>query len=346
VEFTEFAINLSENHFVVAVALLSIALLLLGARQKVFSLELDRKTGDVLRGFFILTVVLHHISQRLPDRGVLSLYADKAGYLSVAMFFLLSGYGLSASARPDTGIVSYALKRLSRVYVPCVLINSVLWLALSPADSLPGVLNPLRYDSTQWFVVTILIFYAAHFISTKAFSHPTLPLLAFTVLYIAGCFYLRLGSWWSISSLCFPLGCFWREHDGMIRRKLAKISTLHAALALTAVFLVLAASKLPIGLPFVLSPIFCLIVLLLTSRFSLQSKTLALAGACSFEIYILHMKLLVILLHILSRFGLTGSLWIVPYFVVLIASGYLFHRVNTLLAKILIPGPRRLAQGA
>lgn len=345
-EFTEFAIDLSGTHFIIAVALLSIALLLIGARQKAFSPQLDRNTGDVLRGFFILTVVLHHIAQRLPEQGVLSPYAGRAGYLSVAMFFLMSGYGLSASARPDSGFAAYALKRLSRVYIPCVLVNTVLWFALGEAGSFLGILNPLCYDNTQWFVVTILIFYAAHFVSTKHFSNPSLLLLAFTAAYIAGCFYLRLGFWWCVSSLCFPLGCFWREHEQAIVRVLAKISAIHAALALTVVFVGLTAVKQPTVLPFVLSPLFCLIVALLTSRFSLQSKTLALAGACSFEIYILHMKLLVILPHLLRRFGLTGNIWIVPYFVVLIASGYLFHRFNALLAKALIPVPRKLAQQA
>ncbi len=57
-------------------------------------LSLD--TGKALRGFFALVVVFHHLAQQ-TETGLLFHRFTHAGYLCVAVFFFLSGYGLQRS---------------------------------------------------------------------------------------------------------------------------------------------------------------------------------------------------------------------------------------------------------
>ena len=54
---------------------------------------LDVDTGKVFRGLFACSVFLHHVSQVTVGGNILRAFSN-TGFLSVAFFFFLSGFGL------------------------------------------------------------------------------------------------------------------------------------------------------------------------------------------------------------------------------------------------------------
>lgn len=88
------------------------------------SFGISIEEANQLKGFFIVTVVLHHLSQRIVDPGVFVLYRQ-LGYVSVGMFFFLSGYGLAKSSQKNQTINSFLTKRITRVYLPLVIANII-----------------------------------------------------------------------------------------------------------------------------------------------------------------------------------------------------------------------------
>lgn len=54
---------------------------------------MERNSTNSLRGFFAMIIILFHLSQQITS-GMLFKVMGEMGYLAVAIFFCLSGYGL------------------------------------------------------------------------------------------------------------------------------------------------------------------------------------------------------------------------------------------------------------
>jgi membrane-bound acyltransferase YfiQ involved in biofilm formation len=330
--YGQFKFPFSDFTFIYIVIFLIVLFFLKKLSVKQVSSKIDKDTSNLLKGFLILTVVLHHMIQRLVDPGVLKVYYE-VGYLSVGMFFLLSGYGLSVSQKNES-FISFIKKKLTRVYFPCLIINILLFLSLSLKLNPLEAITPTGIDSTQWFITIILLFYCFQFIATKVkFDNVTFITLS-TISYIIISYFIGLGFWWYISSLCFPLGFIWHRNQNIIDNLLAKLTLVHMLLILLcSVLMLLLKWKNPL-FGIISCPLFCFCVLVCISKFKFESKFISLVGACSLEIYVLHMKLMWYLEYYLSSNDFSGSFWVVPYFIVLISTSYVFYKINNYVLKL------------
>lgn len=121
-----------------------------------------------LRGIATVLVVLAHYSQWYISMGNKNLFwmlLSKAGRYGVAIFFLVSGYGIVCSA--SKGLDSrWVGKRLLNVYIPYLCIQGLI-----------HILNHTEWSGKQtvryllgldtWFVFVILIFYILFFLVWK-----------------------------------------------------------------------------------------------------------------------------------------------------------------------------------
>ena len=65
-----------------------------------FERNLSKDKCNCLKGVFAMVVLLHHLKQHsgvFSDYAVPSIIFQAMGYLSVAVFFFISGYGLAIS---------------------------------------------------------------------------------------------------------------------------------------------------------------------------------------------------------------------------------------------------------
>ena len=182
----------------------------LETRVPLFSL--DRRKSTILRGIAILYVILGHAG-----------YLAWGGAGGVALFLLLSGYGLDRSCQAK-GLEDFWKKRALRVWLPYlpvglfnVLVLRVTWLPQT-ACTLLGLDLCRNVDKSMWYISFILfwylVFYAAVLL-TRRIENVRLresAKLALLLLGAGAAFVMSRFLIWSGSSgarnyvLLFPLG--------------------------------------------------------------------------------------------------------------------------------------------
>lgn len=327
----------TDNVFLYVIVFFTCYLLLNGVAKKSISTNITIDDSNVLRGWFIIGVVLHHFCQRLIEPGFLKVYYEM-GYLAVGMFFFLSGYGLNARKEgKNEGVFSFLRIKITRVYIPCVIVNVVLFFFFNFNSVFSVILEPTGIDNTQWFISAILFFYFIYYISKMVYSGNLFFICFCVLLYVICCLFFDLGSWWYISSFCFPLGFFWHKYNVRIQVFVSKISLLSLTMlvVVTCIFLYLKRQYEILG--FISCPLFCLNIMVFLSKYEVRSKTMSYIGQCSLEIYILHMKLMWILQYYMNKSVTYSSFLVLPYFLVLIISAFVFFRINNIVMRKLKP---------
>ena len=122
--------------------------------------ELNRGSGELLRGVAIFYVLLGHTG-----------YIEWGGAAGVVLFLILSGFGIDQSCQKH-GMERYWQKRLQRVwlpYIPIGLIGIMMKRVYNPGGIICTILgldfNRIA-DKTMWFVSYVLFWYAAYCILT------------------------------------------------------------------------------------------------------------------------------------------------------------------------------------
>lgn len=142
------------------------------------SITFDRNVTDVLKFIACLMVALGHYCGYCSVNDIHNVFIDairivspQFGYLGVALFFLLSGYGLMMSDKKKHLVFgAFIRRRLSKTYLPAVLV-SVIWLGINMVINETGGVNLLcnqyyflgviwRFnDEVMWFVRVIIVLY-------------------------------------------------------------------------------------------------------------------------------------------------------------------------------------------
>ena len=161
-------------------------------------------------------ISMHHYSQyvcanHLSDNIIYKLLSSQGGYLGVAIFFLLSGYGLMESEQKHSMLPwQFVRRRLLKVYFP-VLLVTLLWLpiyyyfvaeqgTINFTDVYRGylIIKDLMFDfhdGVLWFVKALLVLYIVFFVFTYAykrnifFAFTILAILTFTISVICACIF-------------------------------------------------------------------------------------------------------------------------------------------------------------
>lgn len=319
-----------------------------------FSLSKDAST--CLKGLACLLIVLHHWCSGLSGAGydsfLVELFTQAGGITGVAVFFFLSSYGLSRSQqkKKDT-LTSFFTKRLVRVYIPLVITN-VLWLSLKYegqelVQTIFQILNLKNLlDIVTWFCNVIIVCYIIFYVSNSLASIWA-KLLCNWTLTIALAVLLSL-IWpkdpcYVYSLVAFPLGAT----VGILQDKMNWSNLLATTFVPTTAFLGILVWCLPGIRNLVVANLYCCVVILclmfmvmwvkqsessvLSSIVGLSVKPLSFIGLYSYEIYLLHNKLL--MLH--SEYHVT--IWYpITFIAVVIPLSMLLFRFDGRVSKLFV----------
>ena len=122
-----------------------------------------------LRGFFMLLVVFHHISQLLAVPGSLKLFQG-IGILCVSFFFFQSGYGVMKNyLQKENYMHGFLFRRFCKLLLPFFLCNLV-FLCVNLSFGVPY--SPVRLvrcliglelvNTHAWFILTAALFQSAY----------------------------------------------------------------------------------------------------------------------------------------------------------------------------------------
>ncbi|AAK79370.1 MULTISPECIES: acyltransferase family protein [Clostridium] len=303
---------------------------------------LSKKSTDCIKGLSILVIILHHISLRMQPVGFMGIYTC-LGHLAVSMFLFFSGYGLMVSKlKKKNYFKGFFSKRLSKVYLPFVIINAITIILTSLIFGTKFNLKDIIFylsglsliDSTQWFVIAILVFYLCFYVCFKFLSTNLAQhiLLFLTFVYFFAMIFMGFREWWYNTAFCFPLGVYAAINYDALTKFLEKhyVKTLIIALIAFTFFFFLAHMLPSAIMPLyqtIASIIFVYLVLLFLFKFRLSSKPLLFLGNIAYEIYLVHMKILV---AFFSFIGARGSYIVYLYLILVIIVAFCFNKLFNL----------------
>lgn len=268
---------------------------------------LSAEGSKIYKGLFALIVVLHHISLKIQNGGVVYSQFMKIGYLAVSVFFFFSGFGLMRQhmLKEDYG-KNFFRKRLPKVLVPFltailfyIAVYAVLGIVYEPKALIRKILNG-GFIPYSWFVVCIIIFYIFFGIIIKVLKTHYYCVLAavgiFCVLWIPACGVLRFGSEWYMSTHLLVFGVLVAIKYEEIK-KFVSNHIFACLLPVSLIFLIIYAMQGKIinlinkqvfeyAYSFVETIVFVMLLLLVSFKVSVGNKLLKFFGNCSFEIYL------------------------------------------------------------
>ncbi len=186
-----------------------------------------------LRGIAAIGIVMHHMSERTHG-GMFFGYLAMIGYLLVALFFFLSGYGLLVQYKKRNDYLKNFL--LTRVgYLIIVYTLDVILYAL--CGSITGKEHNIGFvfktyftsgvALNAWYMIAQMLFYIAFFVCFTVFKNKDTVFKIFTVflcqvLFLTFCLITKASSTWYLSNFGFSLGLLWAEYKSKIDAFLSK----------------------------------------------------------------------------------------------------------------------------
>lgn len=272
---------------------------------------LSLKNTKMEKGIAAIFIVLHHLSQHLNVTGPL-LIMRYIGFIMVAVFFFISGYGLAYSLRYKLNYLNCFFKnRILPILIPYWIINTlnIIYYLVKGHQftSTQYILSYVGFDiiTGTWFVTSILCMYIFFWIAFKTkYSYVVLFFLTFS--YYIVCILLKLHSSYTASISAFLLGVLWVKLDvhfviWMKERYLLKLFFCIFVFGLAflgRLFLSLKGidnEMLHLLLRNLVSILFVVAMLAVTQRVSFNGTILNWLGNISYELYVVHYVLLTML---------------------------------------------------
>lgn len=271
---------------------------------------LSKQNTDALKGIFAICVLSHHLSQivHIYDYSFVASIFQFMGYLSVAVFFFLSGYGLALSYDKKCNYIDgFPKNRILDFYIKyCLLIlGYLIYYAISGVDvSAIKILKSFTFGQTVvaygWYFQTTLILYILFYFTFKICKRRELQLVWFGIVLFAFCAILYLLGFSTIiieCVFCMLFGMFWYRNkekiDSVIfnsKTKFVWFVLFFFAFCITLIFWNIVKIHIILKLLVkLLSAIFFVITVLFVANFvNIKNKLTNALGKYYFEIYAFH----------------------------------------------------------
>lgn len=274
--------------------------------------NLDKETTDSIKGVLVLGVVLSHLATKV-NKGpfLLQFPFGQIGMYCVILFFFLSGYGLIKSyiKKGEVYLDSFWSRKIVKLYIPFIIVNIISVIMRYPQkhnisflDLILNILGIKLIDTTLWFIQTIFIFYLVFYIVIKYFKNKAIEaMLVSSIMYILIEYCIGAGVWQIDTSISFFIGFLY----GYRERIISKFMNWHYRNVLVGSCILFIITKFismkfyteVIDIIFVnISSIFFIIfTVLILYKISIKSTILKFIKNYSYEMYLLHMKVMLIL---------------------------------------------------
>lgn len=261
---------------------------------------ISKTTSTFLRGVGVFLVIFAHYSQwylTISDNNIVWLLS-KTGRYGVAIFFMISGYGLVFSAKEEMN-ANWIYRRVYHVYFPYLCIQGVIYLLEKCSFN---SVNIIRYffSMDTWFIFVILNFYVLFYIVWKFSGHKIQWMaLGVTVISVILAVAGKDSVWYS-SNFAFLIGVIAGRYDektgGWILSGRRSISiVLLASFLCSGVFYTYFTDKSELIYvlgKIIASLLWSLFILTIFAYREMSNRMINKIGAASLEIYLIHIVVL------------------------------------------------------
>lgn len=304
------------------ISILVLLLLFLGLRfTKNPDEYLSYDNSNAIKGLFIIFVVLHHLSLLVSvvdgvltfslTTGFIFPLLTRIGFLCVAVFFFLSGYGSyhQLGQKGESYLHRFLSNKFWKIALPFIVVSLIYFVFDGivygfdrALDIFWSISNGTTLVANGWYIVTILILYLFFYLSfrfSKQFKYQILIMSLLTIAYMIAVILLGFGAHWYQNCLLFVVGILWKRYETSILAFIRKKTWLKIGLLFLAFFAVYAAYAfvvirfedlpfVPALFSFVLSLIFVPLVMLIFTKVTIGKRLWAFLGSLSLEIYMIH----------------------------------------------------------
>lgn len=314
---------------------------------------LSVKQTNWLKGIAILMIMYSHFYPLMGltySDGLFS-FVLNLGYMGVAVFFLLSGYGalISKKNKPDY-LKHYLLKRVIRLFLPflAVFMLEIIIMIIQgepiqlsyfyriPIMSLPNTIN--------WYLKIQLALYVVFFLAAKLFKNNNQLIIAvfiICIIYMIVGFLTGITSHWYETIFAFPVGMLLAEYRDALFCQYQK-KKVFIVIVSPVIFV---ACNIPYFLKggtlfeilFIVG--FLVLVLFICLLTYGDSKLLALMGKSSLELYLIHGVINSLFISKISFSECSLVVYILvllAYLSVSILTGWLLNKYITKLSRLII----------
>lgn len=270
---------------------------------------LSKRNSDCLKGIFAVCVLMHHLYQNsgLLHNSVLGTGLQLLGYVSVGVFFFLSGYGLlySYQQKGKEYLRAFPRKRLLPFYLMMILlivIYSVYMLIMGETLTLSAVAQSFLFGATViskgWYLQMQLLCYICFYFVFSVCRKKTTGLTVLTLLtavYILVMMLLDYSASWYVSTPLFTAGMWFACcKDGidawLQNRRNWLLAFLGAGILFSAAYMGYRSTDLKwldAALLTLQECAFVLGVLLVIGKVRLDCRLTRMLGAISLEVYVM-----------------------------------------------------------
>lgn len=272
---------------------------------------LSKDNTDCLKGIFSVFVVICHMRGRILTLNdtLLGALCTAMGYLSVAIFFFVSGYGLMASyqKKGKQYIEHFGRTRILPFYMVILLavaIYAVYELAIGEYFTISDLIKSITFGNViiknGWYLQAALVLYIFFWVVFKYLSQLRMQLSAILfccIGYILLCIALNMGTYWYESVFCFFLGLIWCAYQEKIDKKINQKGRYYAFLIVSFLLFcmtlilgntgLLIFNGLIVACKMISAVCFVLFVLFLIMKINIQNAVTQKLGVISLEIYVM-----------------------------------------------------------
>jgi len=222
--------NAVDNRSILTTLTILSLLILISFRKGVREQPLSILQTNQMKGIAILIIIVHHVALVMGNAGYLSLFS-RLGFPSVAIFLILSGYGIFLSIEKK-GLNNFFSKRVMRVYIPFILAMTykilifdyfILNKRSGVGNSLLNIfLAPATLDRYMWFIVYILFWYSITYVifSMNKLNKSKIFYLFLTAILVG---ISPVPHLWISNCFSFPFGCWIGANSQIIIEKLENL---------------------------------------------------------------------------------------------------------------------------
>lgn len=253
-----------------------------------------------INGIFVILVFMSHFCQYV-DTSVIPYFQpfvflqSHLGQLIVAPFLFYSGYGImeQIKTKGKSYIDDIPRKRAIRTWlhfslaVILFLIASCFMGEHHPFSQI--ILSFFAWESignSNWYIFAILFLYIVTYLGFKLTSNRRISIVLVILLscsYIVAMHYVKDGSWWYDTILCYPAGMVLSNNKESIKKSL----NIYAPIILFIITFIFYIFKSNLIAHELLAIIFCLDIVLITTFIKIENSILLFLGKHTFKIYIL-----------------------------------------------------------
>lgn len=282
--------------------------------------------ADAIKGICAVLVLVCHLHQLLERSQVENYFFNSFGYLSVALFFFISGFGLykSYQKKGEEYIKGLLLNRILPIWlinVFLIILYTVVRLYLDKDINTKDIVLSFIWggDTVKygWYmqvsVILYLFFYVSFSIKGSIWKKYAVLSTLMVLYYVAA--WIKVGSGgfqWYATSPCFFIGAFWSNVYDRINDKVR--SDMKMLLCLFTAFLSILILSINNYLPasiiwkYAVAPtLLCLFVFFLTGRVNLYNRLTVFLAGISLEVYTLQGLAFILTENVPTFHGITTT---------------------------------------